>query len=123
MHHLILCQHKMHLQDDREVKQYKRKGLIYTRQLGKTCGSSTTELCSILRVKLSIMENRCFLAKNPLHMMEKMMDPNITDYYIINCAIPSIITIRDRYQIDFGSLVYKLQQTSSMRNFLTHFLF
>ena len=26
-------------------------------------------------------------------MIEKMMDPNIIDYYIINCAIPSIITI------------------------------
>ena len=30
------------------------------------------------------------------------MDPNIIDYYIINCAIPSIITIENRYQIDFG---------------------
>ena len=35
-------------------------------------------------------------------MIEKMMDPNIIDYYIINCAIPSIITIENRYQIDFG---------------------
>ena len=26
-------------------------------------------------------------------MIEKMMDPNIIDYYVINCAIPSIITI------------------------------
>ena len=34
--------------------------------------------------------------------MEKMIDPNIIDYYIINCAIPSIITIENRYQIDFG---------------------
>ena len=34
--------------------------------------------------------------------MEKMMDPNIIDYYIINCAIPLIITIETRYQIDFG---------------------
>ena len=31
-----------------------------------------------------------------------MMDPNIIDYYLINCAIPSIITIENRYQIDFG---------------------
>ena len=30
------------------------------------------------------------------------MDPNIIDYYIINCAIPSIITFENRYQIDFG---------------------
>ena len=43
--------------------------------------------------------------------MEKMMDPNIIDYYIyyiyyidyiINCAIPSIITIENRSQIEFG---------------------
>ena len=31
-----------------------------------------------------------------------MMDLNIIDYYIINCAIPSIVTIKNRYQIDFG---------------------
>ena len=37
--------------------------------------------------------------------MEKMMDPNIIDYYIINCAIPSIITIENRYQTDFGNPV------------------
>ena len=30
------------------------------------------------------------------------MDPNIIDYYTINCAIPSIITIENRYQIGFG---------------------
>ena len=35
-------------------------------------------------------------------MIEKMMDHNIIDYYIISCAIPSIITIGNRYQIDFG---------------------
>ena len=35
-------------------------------------------------------------------MMGKMVDPNIIDYYIINCAIPSIITIQNRYQIDLG---------------------
>ena len=35
-------------------------------------------------------------------MIEKMMNPNIIDYYIINFAIPSIITIENRYQIDFG---------------------
>ena len=40
------------------------------------------------------------MAKNLLNMMEKIMDPNIIDYYIVNCAIPSIITIC--YQIDFG---------------------
>mgnify|MGYP001804374394 CR=1 FL=1 len=32
-----------------------------------------------------------------------MMDPNSIDYYIIDCAIPSIITIEKRYQIDFGN--------------------
>ena len=29
------------------------------------------------------------MAKKSLNMIEKMMDPNIIDYYIINCAIPS----------------------------------
>ena len=35
-------------------------------------------------------------------MMDKMMDPNIIDYYIINCAITSIVTIEKCYQLDFG---------------------
>ena len=39
-------------------------------------------------------------------MVEKMMDPNIIDYNIINCAIPLIITIKNRYQIDFGKQVF-----------------
>ena len=39
-------------------------------------------------------------------MIEKMMDPNIIDYNIINCAIPLIITIKNRYQIDFGKPVF-----------------
>ena len=42
------------------------------------------------------------MAEKSLNMMEKMMDPNIIDYYIINCAIPSIVTIENCYQIDFG---------------------
>ena len=42
------------------------------------------------------------MATKSLNMIEKMMDPNIIDYYIINCAIPSIITIENRYQIDFS---------------------
>ena len=42
------------------------------------------------------------MAKKLLNMIEKMMDTNIIDYYIINCAIPSIITIENCYQIDFG---------------------
>ena len=33
------------------------------------------------------------MAKKSLNMIEKMMDPNIIDYYIINCAIPSIYVI------------------------------
>ena len=41
------------------------------------------------------------MAKKSLNMMEKKMDPNIIDYYIINCAIPSIVTIENLYQIDF----------------------
>ena len=42
------------------------------------------------------------MAEKSLNMMVKMMYPNIIDYYIINCAIPSIIIIENRYQIDFG---------------------
>ena len=34
------------------------------------------------------------------------MDANSIDYYIINCAIPSIITIENRYHIDFGKPVH-----------------
>ena len=39
--------------------------------------------------------------------MGKMMDLNIIDYYTVNCAILSIITIEDTcsYQIDFGKPV------------------
>ena len=32
-----------------------------------------------------------------------MMNPNLIDYYIINCPIPSKIAIENRYQIDFGN--------------------
>ena len=42
------------------------------------------------------------MAEKSLNMMGKMMYPNIIDYYMINCAIPSLITIENRYQIDFG---------------------
>ena len=45
------------------------------------------------------------MAKESLNMMEKMMDPNIIDYYIINCAIPLIITTKNRNQIYFGKPV------------------
>ena len=38
-------------------------------------------------------------------MIENMMDPNIIDYNIINCAIPSMITIENHYQINFGKPV------------------
>ena len=38
--------------------------------------------------------------------MEKLTDPKIIDYYIINRAIPSITTIKNRYQIDFGNPNY-----------------
>ena len=37
------------------------------------------------------------MAKKSLNMIEKMMDPKIIDYYIINCAIPSTITIKNRF--------------------------
>ena len=46
------------------------------------------------------------MAKKSLNKIEKMMDPNIIDYYIINCAIPSIITIENCYQINFGKPVW-----------------
>ena len=48
------------------------------------------------------MHDTLLMAKKSLNMIEKMIDPNIIDYYIINCVIPSIITIENRYQIDFG---------------------
>ena len=51
----------------------------------------------------SFMYNRLLMAKKSLNMIEKMMDPNISDYYVMNCAIPSIITIENRYRIDFGT--------------------
>ena len=47
------------------------------------------------------------MAKKSLNMTEKMMDPNIIDYYIVNRAIPSIITIENRYKIDFGKPDFK----------------
>ena len=42
------------------------------------------------------------MAKKSLNVIEKMMDPKIIDYYIIDFAIPLIITIENPYQIDFG---------------------
>ena len=64
--------------------------------------NSITEPGSPFVANTTIMHNRWLMAKKSLNMMEKMMDPNIIDYYIINCAIPSIVTIENRYQIDFG---------------------
>ena len=52
--------------------------------------------------KPCVMHNRSFMAQKSLNMIEKIMDLNIIDYYIINCAKPSIITIEKRYQMDFG---------------------
>ena len=52
------------------------------------------------------MNNKWLMAKKSLNMMEKMMVPNMNDYYIIYCAIPSIIAIENRYQIDFGTPDY-----------------
>ena len=45
------------------------------------------------------------MAEKSSNMMEKIMDANIIDYYIINCAIPSKIAIENRYQINFGKPV------------------
>ena len=49
------------------------------------------------------------MAKKSLNMIEKMMDADIIEYYIINCAIPpiTIITIENRYQTDFGKPAYR----------------
>ena len=63
---------------------------------------SYTEPCSPLTVKGIVMDSGWLVAKKSLNMMENMMDPNIIDYDIINCAIPSIITFGNCYQIDFG---------------------
>ena len=41
------------------------------------------------------------------------MDPNSIDYYIIDCAIPPIITIKNPYQIDFcnpGSRYFRIKK-------------
>ena len=37
-----------------------------------------------------------------------MMDPNSIDYYIIEWAIPSKITIENRFQIDFDNPAIRL---------------
>ena len=58
--------------------------------------NSNTELSSAHVVNASIMHNIQLIAKKSLNMIEKMMDPNITDYYIFNCAIPLIITIENQ---------------------------
>ena len=42
------------------------------------------------------------MAKKSFNMIEKMMDPNIIDYYIINCAIPIDYVM----SIYFGKPVY-----------------
>ena len=42
------------------------------------------------------------MAGKSLNMIEKMMERHIIDYYIINCALPLIISIDNCYQIDFG---------------------
>ena len=41
------------------------------------------------------------------------MDPNSIDYYIIDCAITPIITIKNPYQIDFcnpGSTYFRIKK-------------
>ena len=66
---------------------------------------SSTEPRSPLHNMSTFMHNMISLAKKSLNIIEKIMDPNIIDYYIINYAIPSIITIENHYQIDFGKPV------------------
>ena len=55
------------------------------------------------------------MAEKSLNMMGKMMYPNIIDYYIINCAIPLIITIENRYQINFGKPAWNAPPISESR--------
>ena len=69
--------------------------------------NSSTETDSPLDKITSFMHTSWLLAKKSLNMIEKMMDPNMIDYYIINCAIPLIITIENRYQIAFGKPGHK----------------
>ena len=46
------------------------------------------------------------MAEKSLNMTEKMLDPNMIDYYIINCARPLIIKIiENHYHINFGKPV------------------
>ena len=84
---------------------------------------SNTELCSPHVVKPSIEHNRWLMVRNTLNMMEKMMDPSIIDYYIINCAIPSIITIENCYQINFGKPDFRYAESNSALYFRLIILF
>ena len=43
------------------------------------------------------------MASKLLTMKEKLMDPKLFDYDVIDYAIPSKITIEYRYQTDFGN--------------------
>ena len=56
----------------------------------------------------SFMYDKSLMAKKSLNMIEKMMDPNIIDYYIINCAIPSKIVTKSI----LASLVHTLFKQS-----------
>ena len=50
-----------------------------------------------------ILNYRLLMAQKQLNMVGKVMDPNLINYNIINCAIPSKITIEYRYQNEFGN--------------------
>ena len=63
------------------------------------------------------------MAEKSLNMMEKMRDPNIIDYYIINCAIPSVITIENRYLIDFGKPGYVAYHKAEFHQTLNFVIF
>ena len=43
------------------------------------------------------------MAQKSLTKMEKMVDPNLIDYYIVNFAMPLKITIVYRYHIGFDN--------------------
>ena len=51
---------------------------------------------------ICIMNFRLLMAQKQLNTMGNVMDPNFIDYNIIDCAIPSKITIKYRCQNEFG---------------------
>ena len=66
-----------------------------------------------------MMHKQSFMAQKSLDMIEKMMDLNIVDYYIINCAIPSIITIKNVTKLILASLDLRVVYSKICFSWLT----